>query len=357
MNDQQDKTEQATPHKLEEARKRGQVPHSQELVSVAMTAAFLASFSAIVYQLGIEVISHSHWWLANADRLATGWNYLAVQAIHSIQQISFALMPLIAALIVATVLSNLIFKGVVFSLIPLKPDFKKINPIQGIKKLFSRRLLVETLKTILKGVLFAAVLYYFFKSHYLQLLAIGSLSPTDIPHESIQLMLKLGLSLFFIMLLFVLFDIWYSRYEFARQMKMSHREIKEEYRRREGDPTIRSKQKQIQRELLKKIAALGNVKDADVIITNPTHVAIALQYRPKTMMAPVVLAMGKGMLAKQICQLARKHQVPIIRRPVVARSLLAQCSINAPIPNSTQADVAHIYRWIITLPANKVISI
>ncbi|MFJ4374646.1 flagellar biosynthesis protein FlhB [Pseudomonas japonica] len=353
-NDQQEKSEQATPFKLEEARKKGQVARSQELLSFMMLLTFLLVLSATVHSVADVIAGHSHWWLGNAAWLSGDWGNLLAQGSHSLRQLADALMPLIGALILMAILTNLVFSGPVFSLAALKPDFKRLHPIQGLKKIFSRRMLVELLKVLVKGVLFSLVLFYLFQGLLPDLLDLMTLAPMALPQATEQLLMQVGFAVLMVMAAAMLFDIWYSRREFARQMRMSRRELKDEHRRREGDPEIRSRRRATQQEMLEKAAALGRVKDADVIVTNPTHYAIALQYRPDSMRAPVVLAMGRGLLALRIRTLARKHAVPVLRRPALARTLHALARIDAPIPDITQNDVAQVYRWVISLPGNKV---
>ncbi|MDO8330476.1 MAG: EscU/YscU/HrcU family type III secretion system export apparatus switch protein [Fluviicoccus sp.] len=353
MSDQQEKTEEATPFKLDDARKKGQVPHSQELVSFVMVMVFLVVFSAIAISVGGELKSQAQWWIANADFLAG--QPLISPATATIKHVAYALFPLFGSLILAAILINLLFNGLVFSMTPLTPDFRRINPVTGLKKLFSRRMLVELLKLLVKMALFSLVIYKGGEALLPKLLETTALDPSRLPVAIAGFFLQVGFSLVAVMAISALFDMWYSRKDFARQMRMSQHELKQEYRRREGDPEIKSKRRRIQQELLKKVAALRKVKDADVIITNPTHVAVALQYRPNTMLAPVIVASGKGFLAMQICKLARRHRVPIIRRPPVARSL-ARCRLDSEIPVESQADIAKVYRWIISLPGNKVVS-
>lgn len=352
--DHQDKSEEASPFKLEEARKKGQVARSQELLSFMMVLTFLMVFSATAHQVARAFANHTHWWLSNVGRM--GFSQMLAQGGHSLQIIVYALLPLVGALVLMAVLANLIFSGPVFSTFPLKPDFKRLHPVQGLKRVFSRRMLVEFVKVLVKGVLFGFVLYYAAIGLAPVLLALGSSSPLTLPQTTKTLMMKIGFSVLMVMGVAALFDIWYSRKEFGRQMRMSKRDVKDEYKRREGDPEVRAKRKGIQNELLSKAAAHSKVKDADVIIVNPTHYAVALQYRPSRMLAPVVLAMGRGLLARRINQLARRHGVPILRRPPLARALYAVGRLDSPIPDAMQDDVAHVYRWIIALPGNKVVT-
>ena len=356
MSDQQDKSEEATPYKLEEARKKGQVPRSPDLLSFAMIITFLMVFSAIAAPLAGVIAAHTHWWLGNAGQMGTSFGYLGEQGGYSVRQVLYAFLPLIGALLLVAVLTNLLFSGPVFSAFAIKPDFKRLNPVQGLKRIFSRRMFVELLKVLVKGGLFALVLYYLFQSLLPRLLSMASVSPMELPLAGKQLLMQLGFTVLSIMAAAALFDVWYSRREFGRQMRMSKRETKDEHKRREGDPEVRAKRKGIQQALLKKASALGQVQDADVIITNPTHYAVALQYRPASMLAPKVLAIGRGLHAWRICQMARKHRVPILRRPPLARTLHALARVDSAIPDSTQTDVARVYRWVIALPGNKVLN-
>ncbi|MEK6788399.1 MAG: EscU/YscU/HrcU family type III secretion system export apparatus switch protein [Pseudomonadota bacterium] len=356
MSDTQDKSEQASPYKLEEARKKGQVARSPELLSFLMIFTFLVVFAASAWQVARVTAEHAHWWLGNADQLGRSWGYLMEQGGHSLSHIASTLLPLFAALVIMATLANLLVNGPVFSAVPLRPDFKRLNPIAGLKRMFSRKMFVEIIKVLVKGFLFALILYYLFQSLMPKLLDSATISPLSLPESGKQLLMQLGYSLLAVMAVAAAFDLWYSRQEFARQMRMSRREVKDEYKRREGDPEVRAKRKGAQQELLKKAAALSKVGDADVIIINPTHYAVALQYRPATMRAPVVLAMGRGWLAQRIIMLARQRGVLVLRRPPLARLLHALADINSPIPEVTQTDVAHVYRWILAMPGNKVLT-
>lgn len=352
--DQQDKSEEATPYKLEEARRKGQVARSQELLSFVMLLVFLLAFSATAKLLTDVLASHGHWWLGNAGAMGGDWGHLMAQGSHSLRQIAYALSPLVGGLVLTAILTNLIFSGPVFSGAPLKPDFKKLNPITGLKRMFSRRMLIELLRVLVKGGLFGLVLYYVVQGIVADLLGVSS--HQSIPALAAALLMKVGFAVLMVMAAAALFDIWHSRKEFARLMRMSRRELKDEYKRREGDPETQAKRKSIQQELLSKAAALGKVRDADVVIVNPSHYAVALQYRPSSMRAPVVLAKGRGLLALRIRHLARHHSVPVLRRPPLARSLFALVGLDAPIPDALQDDVASVYRWIIALPGNKVLA-
>jgi flagellar biosynthesis protein FlhB len=159
-----------------------------------------------------------------------------------------------------------------------------------------------------------------------------------------------------VFIVFAILDLWYSKRDFAKQMRMSTRDIKDEYKRREGDPEIKHKRKKGMQQLMRNVMGLSQMKNADVIITNPTHVAVALQYRPNSMALPTVLVKGKGFLAKIIMRRASMMSIPIMRVPVLARTLYKECEVNNPIPLDQQINVAKIYRELIKMPGSKVFS-
>lgn len=356
MSDQQEKTEDASSFKLDEARKKGMVPHSADLMSLAVVGAFLMAIAATGANLARVIAVHTRWWLENAGMLAANPGFMLGAAGRILQAIAHAALPVVAAMVIMAILVNLLFSGFVFSMTTLKPDFKRLHPVQGLKKVFSRRMLIELGKLLIKALLFAVVLYWIFEGLLQRLLASSLVVPVYLPALLQSLVIQVGSALLAVMALAAVWDMWMSRREFARQMRMSRHEVKEEYRRREGDPEIKSRRKNAQQSLIKKLGALGKVKDADVILTNPTHYAVALQYRPDRMAVPVVLALGQGTIAQQICRLARRHRIPVMQRPPLTRLLYRQCGVNHPIPAEAELDVAAVYRWVIAQPGNKVVA-
>ena len=355
MTDQQDKTEQATPHKLEEARKRGLVPRSPDLLSFTMLTVFILVLSATAGRIGDTLAQQFYWWLDNASHATLNNGVLSSMFAHVLKDIGYAFTPVLMALIIAAVLINSLFHGFVFSTEPFKPDFSRLNPVTGFKRIVSRKALNELAKVLVKALAFGLALSYVAKLLLADLAGMEAALPHALPALLLKAFMTLATALLLVMAAAALWDMWLVRADFGRQMRMSRRDLKDEHRKREGDPEVRAKRKAAQQQFLRKLAALGNIKDADVIITNPTHVAVALKYRPQTMAVPVVLALGRGLLAGQIISRARGHRIPVIRRPPLARELYKRCGINHPIPGDTQADVATIYRWVIALPGNKVV--
>jgi flagellar biosynthetic protein FlhB len=146
----------------------------------------------------------------------------------------------------------------------------------------------------------------------------------------------------------------FTRRELIRKLRMSRRELKDEHKRHEGDPTIRSKRRRLARDMLKRIQSVARVPAADVVVTNPTHVAVALQYRRARMIAPLVLSKGSGWLSARIRKVAVRHGVPIVRSPALARALFRECGLDESVPVAHYREVGVIYRWVMSRPGHKV---
>jgi flagellar biosynthesis protein FlhB len=338
---EQDRTEQATPFKLEESKKHGDVARSADFNSFALVAGLLVLLLGAGAGAWGSLCRTSQMLLAEAgsdDPLALlgqfGREWLSV------------VLPFGVAGAVVAVAANLIQTGVVFSFKPLVPRFERINPVSGFRRLFSRRLLIETLKSVLKVILLGGVTYAFFVSLRPALLAnIGALPGRQLEFLSDRgeaLLLRLG----FALLVVGLIDWGLVKAQFRRRMMMSRRELKEESRRREGDTHIKARIRELQRENLKQSRSLGRIPDSDVLITNPDHVAVALQYVRGEMAAPCVIAKGSGMWVDRMRTLARRHAVPIVERRPLARQLFKHGAIDRPIPVEAYVEVARLYAEI-----------
>lgn len=356
MENQADKSQDATPYKLDEARKKGQVGKSVEFVSTASLIIMLLGLCFSIAKLGNLFAYNATLWLKNASQMAKSPR-LTLQYFEQFAGSVFELLGVIMLLGMGmAILASLVHAGPVFSFFPLKLDFSKLNPVNGIKKIFSRRGLVEIFKLALKVVFFGAAMVFVWSQVRNQLLYPNSLSIKSILQNWKSALFVMLAALLFVYILFAIFDLWYSKREFAKKMRMSTRDIKDEYKRREGDPELKHKRKKNLINLIKNIGGTSKLKNADVIITNPTHFAVALQYRSKTMAFPVVIAKGRGIFAKFIIYKARRYGIPIYRRPPLARKIYKDSLVNSVIPLSEQQAVAEVYREIIKSPNSKVFS-
>ncbi|MEY8195178.1 MAG: flagellar biosynthesis protein FlhB [Cycloclasticus sp.] len=340
---EQNKSEQATEFKLEEAKKKGQVPKSMDTNSwVVVLAAFLVllAFGMSMVNSLIYVMRFLFSQSASIDVTVDTASKLIGD---SIAYGMATIWPLWLALIVFSVAVILFQTGPVFSFFPVKPDFNRINPIAGFKRLFSIKMLFEALKTFFKLIILMLVIWFCIIKTVPDAVLMYGMSPVQVINyliaESQFLIICLLVSFSFI----VLFDFVFSRRDFAKQMRMSKREVKDETKRRDGDPLVKSKRRQLQQELSAQLGSLGNLPKANVVITNPTHISVALQYDPNTMAAPAVVAKGSGEYALRIRELARDNRIQIIENKPLARKLYRKVRVNDGIPPELFPLVAQIY--------------
>jgi flagellar biosynthesis protein FlhB len=281
-----DLTEAATPYKLEEARKRGTVAKSADLTAavilIAMVSVLYASGwdgirqSVRLEQAILARASHLEW---SADGIAIWIGQLFLNALH-------ILSPLFLTLVIAAILANFFQTGPVFSATPLSPDLSRISPSTGFKRLFSFRTIYETIKSLLKLIILGMVGYLAIRELITPLIGLTSIEPKGylkiLVDRTGSVLVKLVLALFIIAII----DFAYTRWEFAKRMRMSRRDVKDESKQREGDPRIRSRIRELRKEMLKRSKAMGNLPSADVLITNPTRLAVALRYQHGAAGAP-----------------------------------------------------------------------
>jgi len=345
-----DRNQQATPYKLEEARKRGQIARSPDAGTLAvLAAAVLIAYAALLPALrGLAAL------LARGLAVVPAFSGDAGAAASFIsapmREGVAILAPLLFAVLVCSILVGLLQSGgLVFSTTPLKPDFTRLNPVQGFKKLFTIRLLYEAVKSSLKLLALVGVAWL-----TLWALLPGALQLLGLPGKALifrladsvgGLMVKLCAVLF----AFMLVDLLFTRWDFLRNLKMSHREVQDEHKNREGDPRIRSRQRELRLQFLKAARAVRKVPQAQVVITNPTHVAVALRYEHGVTPAPLVVAKGAGVLARQIRQAANKAGVPIVHSPRLARALYKEVPQDAYLPEAWYPPVARILVWLRSL--------
>lgn len=345
---EQDRTEQATPFKLREARKQGQVAKSAELTAwlvMLATTAFIYVFGpqliVSALQLGRALLSQS-----GHIRLS-GHNTLQLFTSTSLYVLStFAF--LVVLIVVFGLIANFMQIGPVFSWQPMKPDFKRINPVTGFKKIFNKRIIFELIKTLLKVGLASVVVSIFIERQFDTLISLLYVDIQSQPGKIMSETLALAFWVLGAFAVVALFDFSFSRWEFNKNMRMSRREMRDESKRREGDPKIKQRIRELQREAATRGASVARVPEADVLVTNPTHLSVAIQYKKGEMAAPIVVSKGAGDMALRLRIKARQHRIPIVENKALARKLFERVGIDEPIVPETYAQVAkiltHIYR-------------
>lgn len=339
---EQDRNEKATPSKLREARKQGQVARSQELTAWAI----LLVGCAFIYIFGRELIEQNlrlgqALFSQSGDIRLSVHNALRLYG-DTLQQLLSALWMLAAAIVVTGLLINFIQVGPVFSWKPLQADFKRLNPATGLKRLFNKKILFELFKTTLKIALVMLVLRIYFGQRGVALMGLLHVDVAAQPAALLAEALTLAFYLLGAQAALALLDFGFVKWDYARNLRMSKRELKEEIKRQDGDPLVKAKIRELQREAARRGGSVQRVPDADVLITNPTHLSIAIRYERASQPAPVVVAKGAGELALKMRQVALRHRVPIVEHRTLARQLFKGVAIDQPILPDCYAAVAAI---------------
>lgn len=352
MSDQssQDKTEKASPQKVKKARQEGQIPRAKEFTTAVIFLAVALYFYSQLSNIWQSMTGVFRYNMAlTKDDLASP-NQMVEQIGQSLAMIIEMLVPMFAVIIIVTVASTLVLGGWMFRPANILPKLSKLNPLSGIKRMFSTRSLVELIKSTLKVTVIFAVLYGYLDNHLQPLLGMQSL-PLNQGVTMIMSILFEGLLLMgFALLIFGVIDIPYQRWEHLKELKMTKQELKEEFKNNEGRPEVKQRIRQIQQQFARrKIDKM--VPTADVVITNPTHYAVALKYDMSLSEAPFVVAKGVDETAMHIQRIARDNQVEIINSPPLTRSIYYTTAIEQAIPSQLYIAVAHILTYVLQLKA------
>jgi len=338
------KTEKPTPKKKEEARKKGQVAKSQEINSTLnVIVGFVMLFIAGDYMMfGIKQLA-AHYW-GNAFTMKITEETVILMAQDLIVKVIMLMAPIFAAVFITAVISNIIQVGFNISFEPLKPKISNINPVQGMKRMFSLRSLVELFKSIIK----IAIIGYIFWSTVKKVMNDIFMTPLMDMETYFAFAagtaMKLTAKIMGAFIVFSLADFLYQKWQYDDNLKMTKQEVKDEYKQLEGDPMIKSRIRSIQREMARK-RMISEIPQADVVITNPTHVAVALKYDEKGEKAPFIVAKGMNFMAEKIKEIARKNRVVIVENPPLARSLV-KLELGWEIPPDLFQAVAEILAFV-----------
>ncbi|HSX25569.1 MAG TPA: type III secretion system export apparatus subunit SctU [Chlamydiales bacterium] len=352
-----EKTEKATPKKLKDARKKGQVAKSQDLPA-AMT--FVVSIMGTLASMGYLFQNLASFTLrmlrevpntgGDFESRAPGLFNVALQVIFNT---SFPIMVIVC--FVGVLVSFLVI-GPVFSFEAMKFDLKKLNPIEGIKQKFKLKVLVELIKSMAK-IIGAGIIIYMVIWQMLPNIVASVMMPilgSAMIVSDFLFASALRVGIFFVLV--GLFDLAFQKKNFAKEMKMEKFEVKQEYKDTEGDPMIKGKRRELFREIAYQEGP-GAARRARAIITNPTHIAIALKYNPVDEPAPIILTMGAGIIADQIVKIGVENNIPIMRNVDLARELYSKGKISDYIPEDTYGAVAEILKWIESLEGNPDVNV
>lgn len=350
--DQQDKTEQPTPKRLDEARKKGDIPRSRDLSSAAVVMMGGIGMYMLGGQVGAGMSEMVRSSLTLSPDAINGDGVMTAALSKAMLQAAMACAPVVGLIMLAAAIAPLALGGWSISGEALTPKFDRLNPINGFKRMFSVTALVELMKSLGKFavVAFAAVLMLRLQTG--ELLGLGS-EPTQ---QAVVHAFKMCGQSFIVLsaglLIIAGVDVPYQLWQYAKKLRMSREDIKREMKESDGSPEIKSRIRQLQRELAQR-RMMEDVPKADVVVTNPTHFAVALRYDDQRMRAPIVVAKGTDLVAAKIRELAAQHNVAIYEAPPLARTLHRHVEIGGEIPQRLYVAVAQVLTYIFQLRAAK----
>lgn len=346
-NDDAEKSEEPTQKRLDDAHKKGDVAKSQEvsawfsMIGTGLVVAIMGSYIAKGVATNLKgFFEHSHQLSLDGGLLADLWSKVGYA------MLGVLILPMIA-LVAMAVFGNLVQHKFVFSTEPIKPKFSKVSPLKGFKRLFSKTSLVNFAKGLIKLAIVSSLLVLILYPQRDKLDVIVGLDPSQILPMIQSLALQLVVGVIAVMTVVAVADYMYQRNQWYEKQKMSMREIKEEFKQQEGDPTVKAKLRQLRMEKSRK-RMMAAVPDASVIVTNPTHYSVALKYE-SGMPAPVCVAKGVDDTAMRIREIATEHDIPLVQNPPLARALYATVEVEEEVPEEHYKAVAEVIGYIMKL--------
>lgn len=343
--DSGEKTEEATQQRRDDFRKRGQVAQTRELSSVfllfgtalaiwALGRFFLLQVSEIFTQSITEFVVTA----------ARSGEYVPA-VLFVLKKTAFILLPIFGLLGLLAFASTVLQVGFLTNEEAMQPKFEKLNPVEGLKRIFSIRSFVEGMKALVKVILIGGLAFLIIRGEASTVPFLVQFNIEQLFSYMGDVLLKLLGSIGLFMALLAGFDYFFQRWDLEQKMRMTKQEVKEELKSREGDPLIKARIRRTQREMAQK-RMMNDVPSADVIVTNPTHIAVALKYDMSSMAAPKIVAMGAGVVAEKIKELARENSVPIVENKPLARTIYKTLKIGQTIPRELFTAVAEILSYV-----------
>jgi flagellar biosynthetic protein FlhB len=348
-----DKTQDATPHRRQQAREEGQVAKSHDLASAAL---LLVGLVALLW-LGTPVVNmlqnYATEQLGGDAWLSTDPQFLVAHGHRVISALAACLLPIFGLLLFTAIAVNLFQVGFLFLPEKLAPDLNRLNPLQGLSRLFSLANLVRLVMGLLKMALVGSVAYVSLYGQREKILGLAGMSVPEIASFLVEIIVWTSIKIAFALLVLAVLDYGFQWWKHERDLRMTTQEVREELKNLEANPQMVARRRQVQRQLaMHRISAA--VPKADAVITNPTELAIAVQYDAEKMAAPIVVAKGAGVLAARIRKLALEHGVPILERKPLAQALFREVEINHPIPQGRFAAVAEVLAYVYQLKGKKI---
>ncbi|MCX8092801.1 MAG: flagellar biosynthesis protein FlhB [Candidatus Goldbacteria bacterium] len=338
------KTERATPKKREEARKRGQVVRSIEInsmLNVLICLIILKIFGEHIFN-NIKLVSSYFW--SNVVTFSITLDTMPGFILFIISKLFLITLPIFISVFIIGILSNIMQFGFLITFEPLKPSFDKINPFRGFKRLFSKRLLFELGKSTIKILIISYIFYTTIKKIFNEIFLTPLMDIETYFTFATDVVFKLGIKITIAFIFFSIIDYLYQKYEYEDNLMMSKQEVKDELKQLEGDPLIKARIRNIQREIARR-RMISEIPQADVVITNPTHIAVVIRYKEGEDNAPKIVAKGFNLMAEKIKEIARKYGIIIMENPPLARTL-SKLEVGWEIPPELFQTMAEILAFV-----------
>ena len=341
----QDKTEEPTQHRIDEFRKKGQISSSKEISSVLILSASLATIGISFLFIYEEINGLFEWLSSLSVEQAYSREYLKLITYKTLKTMLFCSAPIFLATFLVGVVSQIAQFGFIYAPSVLEVKFEKINPINGFKRIFSIRSVAEAVKGVLKFLIIISMAYAVFSHEvwsfggFLQ----GSVSQGFFYGKS--LILKMGFTIIAGLVFLAIIDLAWEKFQYYKKLRQTRQQLKEETKEKEGSPEVKQRIRNIQRKVAQK-RMMQEVPKADVIISNPTHISVALKYEPENMIAPAVIAKGGDHVAFKIREVAKDHGIPIVENIKLARTLYKTVRVGEGIPRTLYKVVAEILVFV-----------
>jgi flagellar biosynthetic protein FlhB len=341
----QERTEKATPRRREKAREEGRVARSAELNSAIVVLFGVFTLFVMGSHLSGQLMQLMRHTMANAPVIASSDPTYYKTFGDYILRFFIVLGPVFAVMIVIGLGVNVMQVGFKVSSKAIEPKVDKLNVVQGLQRLFSVRSLVTMVRDTLKLVAIGIVAYFAVRAEFDHFFLLADVSTAELASMMLRMALVIVLKIGVAILIIAVFDYAYQRYEFEKSIRMTKQEVRDEFRDTEGSPQIKARVRQIQREMSRK-RMMQDVPTADVVITNPTHIAVAVKYDHDVMAAPQVVAKGERLVAEKIKKIALVHDIPIVEDRPLARALFKMCEVGDLVPQKLYRAVAEVLAYV-----------
>ena len=348
-----DRSQEATPHRRQQAREEGNVVKSHDLASAAL---LLLGVGALLYSGGgvVDFLAHyAQQQLGGEAWLSADAPFIVSRAHEALGTLAGRILPVLGLLFMGAVLIELGQVGFLFLPEKLMPDLTRLDPLKGLQRMFSLAGVVRLAFGLIKVIVVATVAGVAIYQQRAMILGLGQLTVPQIASYLVEMLLWTTLKIAAALCILAILDYGFQRWRHEQDLRMSSQEVREELKNLEGNPQVAARRRVVQRQLLLNRLSTS-VPKADVVVTNPTELAIAIQYDPETMPAPIVVAKGSGLLALRIRNIALEHDIPIVERKPLARALYREVEVNQPIPHDKYTAVAEILAYVYQLKGKTI---